>query len=353
MKSSIRVSGVGYGYDVVIGDIDVGEIRSFMDELDCSGVFCIVDENVWKCYSSELSFFDSVLLVAAGESSKCVGEWERLHSELCSRGADRSSVVVVIGGGVVGDLGGFVASTFMRGIRWCILSTSVVSQVDASIGGKTGIDLPEGKNLVGSFHHPVRVWCVPRYLLSMPERHYRAGMAEAIKYGATLDGPFFDWLLDSVGVLQSRDLDALFRLVETCVRLKAGVVNEDPYERTGRRSVLNFGHTIGHALEQATGYSGPLHGEAVAVGMIVESRVGERMGLTEVGTSDALAKLIGSWGLPVRITDDSLIPVVLESMKLDKKALSGRVALSLPFGIGACRLVPDVDMDVVDWALRV
>ena len=335
---------VGGQYDVHIGAFD--EQHIVLDP-EPTGVFLITDENVWTSLGKGFSRFDAKLVLPAGESTKSVRRWNECLVWLAQRGADRRSLLIALGGGVVGDLAGFVAATFMRGIRYVNVATSLVAQIDSAIGGKTGVDLPEGKNLVGAFYPPSAVYCDPAHLASLPGREYASGMAEAIKYGAILDEPFLRWQEMRFDALQSRDQDALGELVEHCCITKARVVEADPLEKTGERAKLNFGHTVGHALEQALDYKGILHGEAVAIGMIIEAEIGERMGITAGGTRNRLQAVLNRWSLPAKLPSPGLAERMVAAMTKDKKSEQGKIAMSLTKELGDSELVRDVDATLV------
>ena len=206
------------------------------------------------------------IVLPPGEATKSAAHWADLLEQIATAKLDRQGVLVALGGGVVGDLAGFTAATYMRGIRFIQVPTSLLAMVDSSVGGKTGINLAAGKNLAGAFHQPMAVLADTDTLATLPPREFAAGMAEVVKYGVALDAEFFGWLEQSADAIQRREPAVLEKMVARCCEIKAGVVAQDERE-DGRRAVLNFGHTLGHALEQATGYSGLLHGEAVALGM--------------------------------------------------------------------------------------
>jgi 3-dehydroquinate synthase len=334
-------------YAVRVEKFDVAAVQA----IDASGVMLISDENVWNAHGSEFRGLGPCCIVPPGEKSKCVAQWERCLEWLAGQGADRRSLVLAVGGGVVGDLAGFVAATYMRGIRWANVATSLLAQLDAAIGGKTGIDTAHGKNLVGAFHQPVAVWCNPEHLRSLPERHFRAAMAEAIKYGVALDAGFLNWQEEVRGRLTVGS-PQLTRLIKTCVRLKTRIVAQDPMERSGRRALLNFGHTVGHALETALGYDELLHGEAVMVGMIAESEIAAQLGLGPKELPSRLRDLADSWELPHKIASARLISPMMEAMTRDKKGTGKRIAMTLPTEVGSCVLVPDVDAEAVQRVLR-
>jgi len=268
-----------------------------------------------------------------GERQKTRSTWAELTDALVEAGFGRDSAVVALGGGVTGDLAGFVAATFLRGVPVIQVPTSLVAMVDASVGGKTGVDVPAGKNLVGAFHPPRLVLADPETASTLPRRERAQGLVEALKHGAILDERYFDDIEASLPRLLEGEIEATERTVFRSVELKAAVVGEDERE-AGYRQILNFGHTIGHALEAASSYELP-HGSAVAMGMILEARLGERLGVTEAATSGRLRRATEALGLPAvldRSTDPTLVSRFLGA---DKKRLEGRVRFVLLRRLGS------------------
>lgn len=306
--------------------------------------FVISDQNVWSHWGAPWRNRPSLVL-EPGEQSKSMEAAERCYRWLARQGAVRQSAVIALGGGVIGDLAGFVAATYMRGVRLVQVPTTLLAMVDSSVGGKVGIDLPEGKNLVGAFYPPETVQIPLEALSTLPAREFTNGMAEVCKYGAIMDPGLFELL--GRGVRR----DEMKALIETCISHKATVVEEDEFETTGRRAILNFGHTVGHALEKATGYRELLHGEAISIGMVVESRLGELIGQTKSGTTKQLQTCLESNGLPTELP-----PVeeqeLIAAMKLDKKALPGQLSFSLLTEIGGCKLCTGVPEEAVLAALK-
>ncbi len=268
----------------------------------------------------------------AGEGSKNRKEWARLTDLLLDRGLGRDGGIIALGGGVAGDLAGFVAATYLRGIPCLQAPTSLLAMVDASVGGKTGVDTRHGKNLVGAFHPPVAVVADPRVLQTLPERDYRSGLAEAVKHGLIADGEYFGWMEGEADALLRRDEIALTRLVRRSVEIKAAVVGEDERE-SGRRVILNAGHTVAHALEQATAYGLP-HGEAVSLGLVAECALAEELGVAPGGTRLRVMSLLGRFGLPVRLSDRLAPEALLAAMERDKKNRMTRIHFALPSAVG-------------------
>lgn len=273
-----------------------------------------------------------LLTFPPGEASKTLDQWGRLVAAFAESGLGRDGCVVAIGGGVTGDLAGFAAAAYARGVRLVQAPTSLLAMIDAAIGGKTGIDLRAGKNLAGAFHDPALVLVDTSTLHTLPSVELRAGLAEAVKHGAIADAGYFTALASSADAILALDPEAIHRLVVRSVEIKSGVVERDSRE-AGERAVLNFGHTIAHGIEKATEYAVP-HGQAVAIGMIAEARIGERRGVTEPGTTDRLASLLDAFGLPVRIPPHVDPDALLAAARTDKKSREGRTHYSLISRIG-------------------
>jgi 3-dehydroquinate synthase len=275
----------------------------------------------------------AALTFPPGEPSKTRDQWARLTDALLVQGYGRDSGIVALGGGVAGDLAGFVAATYMRGLPYLQVPTSLLAMLDASVGGKTGVDTPEGKNLIGAFHPPAAVVADPHALATLAERDHRGGMAEAVKHGLIADAEYFAWMEREADALLRRDEAALTRLVRRSVEIKADVVSGDERE-AGRRAILNAGHTVAHALEHATAYGLP-HGEAVALGLIAECTLAEALGMAPAGLGARVGALLGRLGLPVRLTEPVEADRLLRAMGSDKKNRGARVRFALPSGLGA------------------
>lgn len=295
-------------------------------------------------------FTTRVVEVPPGEAAKTLAVAAYCWDELLAAGLDRTSTVIALGGGAVGDLAGFVAATYMRGVNFVIVPTTVLAQVDSSIGGKTAIDHPAAKNLIGAFHQPRLVLADPSVALTLPPRDFRSGLAEMVKHGVVLDPEYFHALERDARRLVERDLDVLEPAIAGSCRLKAGVVERDEQEAE-LRHVLNHGHTIGHAIETVTGYGTWTHGEAVALGMAVEARLARRLGIAGEDTVSRTEALLRRLGLPVRMP-----PVdpgrVVGSIAHDKKSRDGRVPFVLAPRIGDFRLVHDVPDTAVRAAIE-
>jgi 3-dehydroquinate synthase len=293
----------------------------------------------------EAGFEVTDILVPDGEQAKSLDVARAAWDRLVDAGFDRTSTVVALGGGAVGDLAGFVAATYMRGVNLVQVPTTLLAQVDASIGGKTAIDHPRAKNLIGAFHQPRLVVTDPAVLTSLPEREFRSGLAEVIKHGIVLDAAYFRDLEERLTDVLRRDLPTLERVVAGSCRIKASVVERDEQEAE-LRAVLNYGHTIGHALEAVTGYKRWAHGEAIALGIVAEARLAEKLGVAGAETTERQRRLLERSGLPVAGT--GVVPnAVLEALARDKKARDGRVPFVLAPEIGSFRLVFDVPQAAV------
>ncbi len=336
--------------------VERGLLRSAAEVLrdqfsSSSKVFVISSETILSLWGRRLSesFSSSghtvvVLPMPEGETAKRLSAVEKLASKMLAAGADRRSVVVALGGGVVGDVAGFLASIFMRGIPVVQVPTTLVAQVDSAIGGKTGVNLASGKNLIGTFHQPSAVLSDPDVLATLPEREYRSGLFEAMKYGVIRNATIFDLMESNREAILRRDGELLERLIVDCVKVKAEVVSADEREG-GERRILNFGHTIGHALEAATKYKRFLHGEAVGWGMIAAAVVGREMGITNAATAARITSLVMAYGpLPEVETGGAQVIRLLQS---DKKTIGGIPHFILARGMGQVEVVNTVSREAV------
>ena len=299
---------------------------------------------------SEAGMTVDMLVVEPGESTKCIEVADQLWQKLLELKADRKTVVVAVGGGVVGDLAGFVAATFARGLALFQVPTTLLAQVDSSVGGKVGVNLPGGKNMVGAFWQPLGVLIDTDMLQTLPEREYKAGLAEVVKYGVILDAEFFGWLEAHADELILRDAEAVATVVARSCELKAQVVVADEREETGQRAVLNYGHTFCHAFETLTGYETLLHGEAVSIGMMCAARLAERLGRIDASLTRRQHELLVRLGLPVAVPE---LPAdeILAVMARDKKVEHGQLRFVLPSRLGHVELVGNVAEDDVRAAL--
>jgi len=283
--------------------------------------------------------------VPDGERSKSLQQVRRLYDALLDAGADRSTVVAALGGGVVGDLSGFVAATLLRGLPLVQIPTTLLAMVDSSVGGKTGVNVPRGKNLVGAFHQPRLVWMDVTTLRTLPPRELAAGMAELIKHGAIRDEAFFEWLEAELEGLMKLEPELLIAALERSCAIKAEVVRQDERE-SGLRMILNFGHTVGHAVEALKRYRGILHGEAVAIGMAFAAERSEALGLSPRGTSQRLVALLHRAGLP---TELPVFPrrAYLQALRVDKKKREAQIRFVALRGIGRAETVPLLPREII------
>lgn len=267
-----------------------------------------------------------------GEQHKTRATWLNLTDALLAAGVDRHAVIVGFGGGVTTDIAGFVAATFLRGIPWIAVPSTTLAMCDAAIGGKTGVDTAHGKNLVGAFHQPNAVIIDPLLLATLPDAHYYGGLAEAVKHAATMDIDQWTWLHDHVAAIRAREMTCLRQLLARSGSLKAAVVSGDERE-AGRRAILNAGHTIAHALEQASGYR-VAHGDAVSIGLVLEARIGESLGVTRAGTAEQLAALLSALSLPILMPAGIDRSALLAATAHDKKREDGEIRMPLLAEIG-------------------
>lgn len=272
------------------------------------------------------------LSVPPGEKFKTRDTWASLTDALLNAGFGRDSALIGLGGGVIGDLTGFVAATYHRGVPFVLVPTTLLAMLDASVGGKTGVDTPHGKNLIGAFHPPVAVVADPATLKSLSDTEYRGGLAEAVKHGFICDAGYLAWIEASTAALLSRDLAALEVLIRRSVEIKAGVVAGDERE-AGPRAMLNAGHTVAHALEQVSGYQ-VLHGEAVGLGLLAECAMAERAGILLTGTGNRIGAVLSQLGLPVRVKFRTNAERVRHAMARDKKNVAGEIRFAVPLEIG-------------------
>ncbi len=326
----VRVELGERSYDIVV---EAGALQRLPDLLRERGLaatkgLVITDSHVEPVYAAGLGVPYPVATVPAGEASKSGEQLFHLYDEAIRAGLDRKAIVIALGGGVVGDLAGYVAASYMRGLRFVQVPTSLLAMVDSAVGGKTGINLPQGKNLIGAFHQPQLVVCDLDVLKTLPERELRAGLAEVIKYGIIYDAEFFAYLEEHIADALTLDQDVLAHLVARSCEIKADVVRQDETE-SGLRAILNFGHTLGHAIEAVAGYGKYLHGEAIAIGMIYAARLS---GLP-AEQLERIEALICRAGLPVRAPElawDDL----RQAMSVDKKSESGLPKFVLAREIG-------------------
>jgi len=339
---TIHVELAANAYPVYLGRGLLSDAELWRKHLGQGKVLVVSNETVAPLYLQSLQPALEGLqaefhVLPDGERYKTLETWSGILDKLVRMQARRDASLIALGGGVVGDITGFAAACYMRGVRFLQAPTTLLAHVDASVGGKTGINHVQGKNLVGAFHQPAAVFIDSATLDTLAAREFGAGLAEVVKYGAINDAPFFDWLEAEADAIDARAPQALDYLIARSVTNKAEIVAQDERE-SGIRALLNFGHSFGHALEADTAYRRFLHGEAVAIGMVVAAGLSEGRGLCPEGTSRRLAQLLLRFGLPVQIPADIPVEGLARVLELDKKALASGLRLILLEAIGSARV---------------
>ena len=330
---TIDIKLSNHSYPVYMGNGLLSATELWRDHLGSGKTLIVSNDAVAPLYLEDLKSAlgnraVEVHILPDGERFKTVETWYGIVDKLVDMQARRDANLIALGGGVVGDISGFAAACYMRGIRFLQVPTTLLAQVDASVGGKTAINHAKGKNLVGAFHQPVAVIIDPATLASLPEREFNAGLAEVVKYGAIKDADFFGWLEENAAAIKQRHGDSLNYLIHESVKSKAEIVSQDEKE-AGVRALLNFGHSFGHAIEAETNYSRYLHGEAVSIGMVIAARLSEIRDFCKPGTAKRLATLLHSLGLPVILPADISINGLTGALALDKKAVVSGLRLVL------------------------
>jgi 3-dehydroquinate synthase len=337
----VRVNLMERAYDIRIATGNPAELGSFARaRCTCGLALVVTDEHVGprhepaiKAALERAGFTVHSVCLPSGEPVKSLSSASRLYDVLAELRADRKTLIVPLGGGVIGDLAGFVAATFKRGLPMLMVPTTLLAMVDSSVGGKVGVNHPKGKNLIGAFHQPCGVWIDTETLASLPDREYRSGLAEVVKYGMILDADFFSYLEANAEAVLARNPETVRYVVSRCCRLKADVVEKDEREETGLRAVLNYGHTFAHAFETVGGYGAWLHGEAVAAGMACAARVAIRRGLIPAEVGEMQDRLLARFKLPTR-PEPWPIDELVSVMRNDKKNVAGHMRFVLPRRIG-------------------
>ncbi|WP_333870588.1 3-dehydroquinate synthase [Desulforamulus putei] len=346
---NINVALGSRSYPIYIANGLINDLGTYLSEMPLGKeVLLVTDTNVGPLYGQKVAdvllragFQVAVAQVPAGESTKTLDQAARLYDMAFDHGLDRTCPVVALGGGVVGDLAGFVAATYMRGVPFVQVPTTLLAQVDSSVGGKVAVNHPRGKNIIGAFYQPRAVFIDVDTLTTLSLRELKAGLAEVIKYGVIWDKEFFAWLEENITRVLNREADALGYVIETCCIIKAAVVEQDETEQ-GRRAILNYGHTVGHAIETLTGYGTYLHGEAVAVGMVLEAQLARKMGLLEEEMVIRIQNLVSSIQLPVSLPTGLSINDMIKSMYTDKKVTQSKLTFALPTSIGVAEVIRGV-----------
>jgi 3-dehydroquinate synthase len=361
MKSSISVELPQQSYDIVIASDGLAHLGHWLEPLKLGNkVLLVSNPIVFNHYGAKLSaslaaagFSVAQCILPAGERYKTLNSIQKIYDAALENRLERSSTIVALGGGVIGDMAGFAAATWLRGINFVQVPTSLLAMVDAAIGGKTGVNHPKGKNLIGAFHQPRLVLIDPQVLTTLPAREFRAGMAEVIKYGVIWDAELFAQLEAAKRLDQQRYIseDLLQTILTSSCQAKAHVVSKDEKE-AGLRAILNYGHTIGHAVESLTGYRVVNHGEAVAIGMEAAGRIAVELDLWTKEAGDRQRELIKKTGLPTQLPAGLKIDEIVATLQTDKKVQAGKVRFVLPTGIGTVKVTDEVPSAVVHHVLQ-
>jgi 3-dehydroquinate synthase len=355
----VHVNLAERSYDIRIASRCLGAIgvsanewyeQKFSGSADRRTALVVTDRNVAQHATvvrdslTESGWTAELVELEPGEPTKSLSVIAGLYDRMVEMQADRKTAVVAVGGGVIGDAAGFLAATYGRGVPFIQVPTSLLADVDSSVGGKVGVNHSAAKNLIGSFYQPLGVFIDTAVLDTLPDRDYRSGLAEVIKYGVILDAKFFEWLEQNVDGLNSRDQAVLRHVIARCCQLKADVVEQDEHERTGVRAVLNYGHTFAHAFEALCGYGELLHGEAVAIGMRYASVLAEKQGLIDASITERQQRLLEQVSLPVSVPAGSHLggDDIMAKMRLDKKTVSGQLRFVLPTRLGHVETFSDV-----------
>jgi 3-dehydroquinate synthase len=351
---SFRVDTASRRYEAVVERGILDRAAGYLPER-VGTAFVLTTADVWALYGARLAAAlggrrHEVLFFAGGEERKRLAEVERLAERMIALGGERSSLVIAFGGGIANDVGGFLASVFMRGVPVLQIPTTLVAQVDAAIGGKTGVNLEAGKNLVGTFHQPLAVLIDPDVLSTLDEREYRAGLFEVLKHGVIRSPDLFRLMAEQSAAVRARERGVVETMVCESVRIKTEVVSADEREGDLRR-ILNFGHTVGHALEAETGYARFLHGEAVAFGMRAAAHLGALAGVCRAATRDAILEAVARYG-PLPAVDRVSAASLAARLRGDKKTVHGKVHFVLPEQIGRVRIVSGLDPEMVVEAIQ-
>ncbi len=346
-------------YDICIGSYILKDIGNKLKKFGFSPKSAIISNpTVYKLYgkktinSIKAAGFDVIpIIIPDGERYKDINTVQKIYEKLLKHRLDRKSAIIALGGGVIGDITGFAASTYMRGIHYIQIPTTLLAQVDSSVGGKTGVNHRLGKNMIGTFYQPRLVWIDIDTLNTLPRRELLAGLAEVIKYGVIWDNRFFEFLEKNIEKIFDLDKKTLSFLIKRSCEIKADVVSKDERE-SGLRAILNYGHTIGHAVETVTRYKKFLHGEAVAIGMHLEARLSELQRLLRRNDVSRIKSLIEDYGLPSEIPAGLKTDALMSSMQLDKKAEAGELKFILPEKIVKVKIQKGINKGYIEKALK-
>lgn len=342
-----HLSAMG-NYDALVQNAGIAQLGEMLRLRSLGNPLVVTDENVARLHAEkvmnslrEAGFAPKIITVPAGEAYKNLETIQQLWNGFLANGLDRRSTIIALGGGVIGDMAGFAASTYMRGMNWICVPTTLLSIVDASLGGKTGFDLPEGKNLIGSFYPPKLVLADPQALQTLPTGEFTSGLAEVVKHGVISDPALFDLCGRGLECIK----DNLQTVVKRAMAVKIKIIEEDPYEK-GFRAALNLGHTVGHAIELVSRFQ-LRHGEAVAIGIVTEAKLAESLAIAPKGLSDKISNVLSNLMLPVRIPAQLSREEILRAMRVDKKKSADTIRFALPVEIGKVELVDVSDLTSV------
>ena len=358
--NTIKVNLKERSYNITIGSKSIGEIPTLIEQKNFLGPVIIITDNIVRKKAKKI--IDNVInkitnnvyivTVPSSEKSKSLSIFEKTVYQISKKTKKHKPFIIALGGGVVGDLAGFIASTYRRGVDFIQIPTTLLAQVDSSIGGKVGIDLLQGKNLIGSFYQPKHVLMDIDFLKTLPKRQIKNGLAEVVKYGIIKDKGFFDFLENNIKDIILLKNQVLEKVIYNCAKIKASIVEKDERDEKDLRIILNFGHTLGHAIESASGYSMLYnHGESVAIGMILACDIAVNMGLLDVKEFIRIKTFISNIGLPTRIKNLS-IKDILNSLKYDKKFIKGITRFVLPRKIGKVEIVENIPLSLIKKILK-
>lgn len=355
---TVRVMLGQRSYNIHIGFEIMDRLKDYIHELPIGKKAVIItNPKLQKLYGKavynqlqEVGISPVVIELPAGERYKTLRSVSKIYDVLIKGKFERSSAIIALGGGVTGDIAGFAAATFLRGVPYIQIPTSLVAQVDSSVGGKTGVDHTLGKNLIGAFYQPALVWIDVSVLKTLHRREFIAGMAEVVKYGVIADEEFFSFIEENYKGILSLDPELLIHMVERSCEIKAGVVSEDEREK-GLRAILNFGHTIGHAIETVTGYNRYLHGEAVAIGMVCAARLGHISGLCNQGVHERIERICSMIGMQTSLPELSF-DTLWDVMQRDKKVINEKVRFIIPERIGEVKIIDNIEKRQLKEALQ-
>jgi len=357
MFENLTVNLGDRAYPIYIGSGLIAHTELYARHISGQQILVVSNETVAATYLSALqsslasSHTLDICLLPDGEQYKTLETYAQVIDVLMSKRHNRTTTLLALGGGVVGDITGFAAATYQRGVGFIQVPTTLLAQVDSSVGGKTGVNHPGGKNMLGAFYQPQCVVIDTDVLNSLPEREFSAGLAEVIKYGLIRDGEFFSWLASNMSALRAKEPDVLVDAIKKSCEIKALVVAQDEREK-GIRAILNFGHTFGHAIEKLGNYQRYLHGEAVAIGMVMAADLSQRSGLLPAEDVTRLTALLLAAGLPVSVDQDLDTQDMLSAMGMDKKVIDGVLRLILIDAIGSARISEDVEPILLEQTLR-